>query len=159
MLIQDYEWAGAYIKDGQFIGQLVVTPSFYLPGAQQDFDQLGPRPPLATRPSFTTSIHCRCCTPVGPWHGARGPAAALLLAGRRLAARQRRHSRSPLPAPRVLARGSLRLQWALHAANVGIVWHGGLAARLRLLKRPVGAAAGCPPPLRRECGAAPTPRP
>ena len=40
MLIQDYEWAGAYIKDGQFIGQLVVTPSFYLPGAQQDFDQL-----------------------------------------------------------------------------------------------------------------------
>ena len=40
MLIQDYEWAGAYIKDGQFIGQLVVTPSFYLPCAQQDFDQL-----------------------------------------------------------------------------------------------------------------------
>jgi hypothetical protein len=40
MLIQDYEWAGAYIKDGQFIGQLVVTPSVYLPGAQQDFDQL-----------------------------------------------------------------------------------------------------------------------
>ena len=38
MLIADYEWAGAYIKDGQFIGQLVVTPSFYLPGAQQDFD-------------------------------------------------------------------------------------------------------------------------
>ncbi len=40
MLIADYEWAGAYIKDGQFIGQLVVTPSFYLPGAQQDFDYL-----------------------------------------------------------------------------------------------------------------------
>ena len=40
MLIQDYEWAGAYIKDGQFIGQLVVTPSFYLPCAQQNFDQL-----------------------------------------------------------------------------------------------------------------------
>ena len=38
MLIADYEWAGAYIKDGQFIGQLVVTPSFYLPGAQHDFD-------------------------------------------------------------------------------------------------------------------------
>jgi hypothetical protein len=38
MLIADYEWAEAYIKDGQFIGQLVVTPSFYLPGAQQDFD-------------------------------------------------------------------------------------------------------------------------
>jgi hypothetical protein len=41
-LIQDYEWAGAYSKDGQFIGQLVVTPSFYLPSAQQDFDQLVP---------------------------------------------------------------------------------------------------------------------
>jgi hypothetical protein len=42
MLIQDYEWAGAYIKDGQFIGQQVVIPSFYLPGAgaQQDFDEL-----------------------------------------------------------------------------------------------------------------------
>ena len=38
MLIADYEWARAYIKDGQFIGQLVVTPSFYLPGAQHDFD-------------------------------------------------------------------------------------------------------------------------
>ena len=37
MLIKDYEWAKAYIKDGQFIRQLVVTPSFYLPGAQQDF--------------------------------------------------------------------------------------------------------------------------
>ena len=40
MLIADYEWAEACIKDGQFIGQLVVTPSFYLPGAQQDFDYL-----------------------------------------------------------------------------------------------------------------------
>jgi hypothetical protein len=40
MSIQDYEWAGAYIKDGHFSGQLIVTPSFYLPGAQQDFDQL-----------------------------------------------------------------------------------------------------------------------
>jgi hypothetical protein len=40
MFIQDYEWAEAYIKDGQFIGQLVVTPSFYLPCDQQDFDQL-----------------------------------------------------------------------------------------------------------------------
>jgi hypothetical protein len=40
MFIQDYEWAEAYIKDGQFIGQLVVTPSFYLPCEQQDFDQL-----------------------------------------------------------------------------------------------------------------------
>ena len=38
MLIADYEWAEACIKDGQFIGQLVVTPSFYLPGAQHDFD-------------------------------------------------------------------------------------------------------------------------
>jgi hypothetical protein len=38
MFIADYEWAEAYIKDGQFIGQLVVTPSFYLPGVQQDFD-------------------------------------------------------------------------------------------------------------------------
>ena len=38
MLIADYEWAEAYIKDGQFIGQLVVTPSFYLPCAQRDFD-------------------------------------------------------------------------------------------------------------------------
>jgi hypothetical protein len=38
MLIADYEWAEANIKNGQFIGQLVVTPSFYLPGAQQDFD-------------------------------------------------------------------------------------------------------------------------
>jgi hypothetical protein len=28
MLIHDYEWARAYIKDGQFIGQLDVTPSF-----------------------------------------------------------------------------------------------------------------------------------
>ena len=37
MLIADYEWAKADIKDGQFIRQLVVTPSFYLPGAQQDF--------------------------------------------------------------------------------------------------------------------------
>ena len=40
MLISDYEWAEAYIKDGQFIGQLVVTPIFYLPGAQQEFDIL-----------------------------------------------------------------------------------------------------------------------
>jgi hypothetical protein len=38
MLFQDYEWAGAYIKDDQFIGQLVVTPSFYLPCAA-GFDQ------------------------------------------------------------------------------------------------------------------------
>jgi hypothetical protein len=45
MLIQDYEGVGAYIKDGQFIWQLVVTSSFYLPGAaaQQDFDQLRSR--------------------------------------------------------------------------------------------------------------------
>jgi hypothetical protein len=40
MLIADYEWAEACIKDGQFIGQLVVTPSFYLPGAQQELDYL-----------------------------------------------------------------------------------------------------------------------
>jgi hypothetical protein len=40
MLIQDYERAGAYMKDGQFIGQLVVTPSFYLPSAQQDLTSL-----------------------------------------------------------------------------------------------------------------------
>jgi hypothetical protein len=38
MLITDYEWAEACIKDGQFIGQLVVTPRFYLPGVQHDFD-------------------------------------------------------------------------------------------------------------------------
>jgi hypothetical protein len=38
MLITDYEWAEACIKDGQFIGKLVVTPSFYLLGAQQHFD-------------------------------------------------------------------------------------------------------------------------
>ena len=37
MLIADYEWAEAYIKDSQFIGQLVVSPSFYLPCAQHDF--------------------------------------------------------------------------------------------------------------------------
>jgi hypothetical protein len=40
MLIQDYKWAGAYKKDGQYIGQLVATPSFSLPSEQQDFDQL-----------------------------------------------------------------------------------------------------------------------
>jgi hypothetical protein len=40
MLIADYEWAEAYIKDGQFIGQLVVTPIVYLPDAQQEFDIL-----------------------------------------------------------------------------------------------------------------------
>jgi hypothetical protein len=31
MLIADYEWAEAYIEDGQFIGQLVVTPAFTSP--------------------------------------------------------------------------------------------------------------------------------
>jgi len=38
ILIADYEWAEGCIKDGQSIGQLVVTPSFYLPDAQQDFN-------------------------------------------------------------------------------------------------------------------------
>ncbi len=33
MLIH-YKWARAYIKDDQFIGQLVVTPSFFLPCEQ-----------------------------------------------------------------------------------------------------------------------------
>ena len=50
MLIADYEWAEACIKDGQFIGQLVVTPSFYLPGAQHDFDLFCTHPAHETPP-------------------------------------------------------------------------------------------------------------
>jgi hypothetical protein len=49
--------------------------------------------------------HSRRCTPVDSWRGACGPAAALLVAGRRLAAL---HRRPPLSASRVLARGSGR---------------------------------------------------
>jgi hypothetical protein len=55
-------------------------------------------------------FHRRRGSTVGPGGGARGPAAALLVAGRRLAAR---HGRSPLPALRVLTRGGV------HAADVG----------------------------------------
>jgi hypothetical protein len=67
----------------------------------------------------------RRSNPVGG--GAHGPAGALLVAGRCLVVL---HRRSPLPARRVLDRGGL------HPAGVtvGAARHGGLAARLRLLR-------------------------
>ena len=89
---------------------------------------------------------CQHADPAGRIHGRRGAArrpgcgagwadAALLVAGRRLAAR---HRHAPLHARRVLARR------CLHPADVGAARHGGHAARPCLLRHPLGASLSSP---------------